>query len=98
MTFGREGAEQARVHDLDAAGSMLDLVKSHGCEEIDTARIYGGGSSEEYLGHLDWTERGFVMGTKFFPTAEVAGAGWPIEESFTHSPKHLRENLLRSLK
>jgi aflatoxin B1 aldehyde reductase len=67
MTFGRKGVEQARVHDLEDAGKMLELFKSHGHVEIDTARLYGSGSSEEYLGSLGWEARGFSMATKFIP-------------------------------
>lgn len=98
MTFGREGVEQARVHDLKTAGAMLDLFKSAGHKEIDTARFYAGGSSEEYLGLLGCADAGFVLGTKFYPTAAMAERGGPIGERLTHSPKHLRENLLKSLK
>ena len=46
---------------------MLDVFQKHGHDEIDTARIYGGGSSEEYLGQLKWQERGLIIGTKLNP-------------------------------
>jgi aflatoxin B1 aldehyde reductase len=50
MTIGKEGAEQARIHDYDKAGELLDTFTKYGHRELDTARVYGGGSSEEYLG------------------------------------------------
>jgi aflatoxin B1 aldehyde reductase len=58
------GVEQTRVHDLKDAGAMLDVFQKYGHKEVDTARVYGGGSSEEYLGELNWKERGLIMETK----------------------------------
>ena len=98
MTIGKPGVEQSRVHDLSTATSMLDAFQSHGHKEIDTARFYGAGSSEEYLGQLDWQRRGIVMATKFYPTSAIVARGGPTGEGLTHSPKDLRENLLNSLK
>lgn len=37
--------------------------------QIDTARTYSGGTSEEYLGKIDWKKRGLVMDTKLYPNA-----------------------------
>ncbi len=81
------GVEQARVHDLKVAGDMLDLFQKHGHNEVDTARVYGGGSSEEYLGELKWQDRGIVMETKLYPSAPR-----------THKSADLRKYLLESLK
>ncbi|GAA6047322.1 hypothetical protein JCM3770_001886 [Rhodotorula araucariae] len=67
MTWGREGVEMARVHDLSTCEEMLDLFLSHGHNEVDTALIYGEGSSEEYLGQIDWKRRGVVVDTKLAP-------------------------------
>lgn len=50
MTIGKEGAEQVRIHDFEKAGELLDTFTKYGHRELDTARVYGGGSSEEYLG------------------------------------------------
>jgi hypothetical protein len=38
MTFGEEGKEQARVHDLETVKKIIDIFGSHGHREIDTAR------------------------------------------------------------
>jgi aflatoxin B1 aldehyde reductase len=71
---------------------MLDVFQSHGHKEIDTARVYGGGSSEEYLGNLNWQDRGLIMGTKYYPHfGRVPGA------TTTHSASDLRKYLLESL-
>jgi len=71
---------------------MLDVFQKHDQKEIDTARVYGGGSSEEYLGNLNWQERGLVMGTKYYAhRGRVPGA------TSTHSASDLRKYLLESL-
>lgn len=67
MTLGN-GAEQSRVSNLEECKKILDIFQSHGYDEVDTARFYGGGTSEEYLGKLNWQERGIVMDTKYYPT------------------------------
>lgn len=99
MTFGKEGAEQARVHKLSDCSAILDIFQAHGHREIDTARFYGEGTSEEFLGDLDWKKRGLIMDTKYYPTAgrdmsksDAPAGGW------THNAEHLRINLENSLK
>ncbi|EPE30579.1 NAD(P)-linked oxidoreductase [Glarea lozoyensis ATCC 20868] len=99
MTFGREGTEQARVSNLDDCKAILDIFQAHGHNQIDTARFYGEGSSEQYLGDLDWQSRGIVMDTKYFPTAgkPLSSPDQP-EGGWTHSPEHVKQNLMTSLK
>ena len=69
---------------------MLDLFQKHGHDEIDSARVYGGGSSEEYLGQLKWQERGILMDTKLSPR----GFG---QKPYTHKKDDLKPGLLDSL-
>ena len=45
------------------------MFQKHGHYEIDSARTYTGGTSEEYLGKIDWKSRGLVMDTKLYPNA-----------------------------
>ncbi|GAM42910.1 hypothetical protein TCE0_044r17304 [Talaromyces pinophilus] len=92
MTFGRKGVEQARIHDFKDASAMLDLFQSHGGKVVDTARVYGEGSSEEYLGELDWQGRGLVVDTKLYPNV-ADGTG-----NMTHSAEDLRKYLDESLR
>ncbi|KAM0282062.1 hypothetical protein ACHAO9_010383 [Fusarium lateritium] len=92
MTFGREGVEQARIHDLKEAGEMLDLFQEHGGTIVDTARVYAQGSSEEYLGQLDCKSRGLRVDTKLYPNIHD-GTG-----KITHSAQDLRKHLEESLK
>jgi aflatoxin B1 aldehyde reductase len=86
-----QGVEQTRVHDLKDAAAMLDVFQKYGHKEVDTARVYGQGSSEEYLGQLNWQERGVVMDTKLYP-------GSLYGPKISHSADDLRTYLLVSLK
>lgn len=81
----------ARVHDIQETAEMLNVFQSHGHNEVDTARIYGAGSSEEALTAAEWQKRRLAMATKLYPsTAAVA-------EGYTHQPEDLRRGLLKSL-
>ncbi|KAJ8587980.1 Aldo/keto reductase [Rhizopogon salebrosus TDB-379] len=99
MTFGVEGSEGARVHELKDVEAILDIFQSHGHNEIDTARLYAFGTSEEYLGKLNWQKRNLIMDTKHYPRSRM---GRPVEEGESlvsdHSPEGLRQNLMASLK
>ncbi|KAK5163294.1 hypothetical protein LTR04_002663 [Oleoguttula sp. CCFEE 6159] len=97
MTFGKKGAEQSRVYTLEGCSAILDIFQKHGHAEIDTARLYGEGSSETMLGDLAWRKRGLVMDTKYYPTAgKPSPSGW--SKDWRHTPEQLRENLMASLK
>ncbi|KAJ7109183.1 Aldo/keto reductase [Mycena epipterygia] len=87
MTFGAPGKEGARVHALSDVEAILDKFRSHGHVEIDSARTYCGGTSEEYLGQIDWKEKGLLIETKLSPRLGIS-----------HSPEDLRKHLTASLK
>lgn len=75
------------------------MFQKHGHNEVDTARAYGVGSSEEMLGELEWQKRGIIMDTKYFPTANFAASpamGWTTDGHLDE--KNLRENIEKSLK
>jgi len=80
-----QGADQARVHTLPEASAILDIFQKHGHNEIDTARFYGAGSSEEFLGDLNWKKRGIVMDTKYYPTR---GKNMPVSRSLPPQLSH----------
>ncbi|KAI0633852.1 Aldo/keto reductase [Trametes polyzona] len=99
MTFGEEGKEGARVHDLKDVEAILDVFQAHGHYEVDTARTYCGGTSEEYLGKIDWKKRGLVMDTKLYPNSNnPRWRGQTAGNVFSHSPEDLRKYLDISLK
>ncbi|CAE6392477.1 unnamed protein product [Rhizoctonia solani] len=86
MTFGKPETEGARIETVEAVGEILDVFKSYGHCEVDTARVYTNGTSEELLGEVEWQKRGLVVETKLYPSG-------PIK----HTPEGIREYLDKSL-
>ncbi|KAG6845547.1 hypothetical protein H0H87_007791 [Tephrocybe sp. NHM501043] len=95
MTFGAPGTSGARVHDLKDVEAILDVFRSHGHTEIDTATVYTAGTSEEYLGKIDWKGKGLKLETKLYPTIGVPG--FTGDSVITHTPEGLRKWLTKSL-
>jgi aflatoxin B1 aldehyde reductase len=75
------------VHDLGDCSTLLDVFQKHGHTEVDTARVYGFGSSELYLGQLKWQDRGIIMGTKL-----------NARGTYSHKKDSVKPGLLESLK
>ncbi|KAJ5592837.1 Aldo/keto reductase [Penicillium hordei] len=96
MTIGKPNTAHVRIGDIAGANSMLDVFQKHAHNEIDTARVYGAGTTEEYLAEADWHERGLIMGTKLYPTAR-RDMKWLTPEMWTHKPEDVRLGLMRSL-
>ncbi|KAJ7149737.1 NADP-dependent oxidoreductase domain-containing protein [Mycena crocata] len=96
MTIGEPGREGIRITTQEDIVELLDVFQKHGHNEVDTARVYGGGTTEEYLGAIGWSERGIKMETKFYPT-KGKGMGWLYADELTHSPADLRKALNASL-
>ncbi|KAH7930866.1 Aldo/keto reductase [Leucogyrophana mollusca] len=97
MTFGEAGTEGARVHDIRDVEAILDIFQSHGHDEVDSARSYCGGTSEEYLGKIDCKGRNLKLETKYYPDTKIKSV-YVEDGVHSHSPEDLRTNLLRSLK
>jgi len=95
MTIGKPGIEMTRVFTLEDTNALLSTFQSYGHNEVDTARVYGEGSSEEYLGQLDWKSKGIVMDTKLYPTE---GKGPMFKDAYSHRPEDVRRGLMESLK
>ncbi|SNX84123.1 related to aflatoxin aldehyde reductase [Melanopsichium pennsylvanicum] len=100
MTFGVPGAEQSRVHDLDDCRTILNIFASHGHKELDTARMYGLGSSEEYLRQLGYTtpssSHNFQIATKCFPSSR--NPNFPAKNKYTFKPADIHRCIEDSLK
>ncbi|CAE7227131.1 unnamed protein product [Rhizoctonia solani] len=86
MTFGKPGTEGARIETVEAIREILDVFRSHGHCEVDTARVYTNGTSEELLGEAEWQKRGLVVETKLYPSGSIR-----------HTPEGIREYLDKSL-
>ncbi|KAJ7740243.1 NADP-dependent oxidoreductase domain-containing protein [Mycena maculata] len=94
MAIGTRG--KVVVTTPKAIIELLDVFQKHGHNEVDTARIYSGGTMEELLGAVGWQERGLKMETKLFPT-KGKNLGWLFPDEFSHSPADLRKGLNDSL-
>ncbi|KAJ7219225.1 Aldo/keto reductase [Mycena pura] len=85
MTIGDPGASGA-VRNTDPAEctEILQVFASFGHTEIDTARMYGGGTTEKLLSKLDLS--GSVIDTKVYP-----------HNPGDHAPANLRATFFASL-
>ncbi|KAG2139313.1 NADP-dependent oxidoreductase domain-containing protein [Suillus clintonianus] len=77
----------ARINTIEDAQNIIDVFASHGHKQIDTSRVYGGGTSEEFIGQLDL--KGCTVDTKVFPSAPVGFAQDKIRASLEASIKAL---------
>jgi len=84
MTFGEAGKNAVRTTSLKDCQDILDIYIKHGGREIDTARVYGEGTTEEYLAKLNLYQS--KLDTKAMPNK-------PGE----HSTQKLREQVERSI-
>ncbi|KAH7885741.1 NADP-dependent oxidoreductase domain-containing protein [Phlebopus sp. FC_14] len=83
--FGAEGTITTRIHELAECQKSVDYFVGKGFKVFDTSRVYGDGTSEEYLAKLDL--KGAVVDTKAY-----------VHSPGDHSPEKLRESLQASLK
>jgi aflatoxin B1 aldehyde reductase len=96
MTFGEKGKDQVRVSEPEKVQEILTLFKDYGHNELDTARAYGGGTSEKLLCQLGaQTEQNFRLATKCFPNFGPSTLGSKV--GYDHSPEGLRKNLSDSM-
>ncbi|KAJ6596843.1 Aldo/keto reductase [Mycena vulgaris] len=85
MTMGEEGAPGAvRNWDLSECADILAAFSSYGHTELDTARMYGGGTTEKLLSKLDLGNSS--IDTKVYP-----------DNPGDHSPTALRSIFFASL-
>ena len=85
----------ARLHTAEGAANIIDIFQQHGHQEVDSARVYGNGSTDEIIAQLDWQKRGLTMVIKLYPTR-----GGPLDAggAYDHEPAEIRRGLLDSLK
>lgn len=46
------------INNIEQATQLLEVFQRHGHDELDSARAYGEGTTEELLGDLKWQQRG----------------------------------------
>ncbi|KAF2757758.1 Aldo/keto reductase [Pseudovirgaria hyperparasitica] len=86
MTFGPHPEQGARITSMDEYKKCLDYFQQQGYNEVDTARVYVGGTQEAFTTEAGWKERGLTLATKWYP--QTPGA---------HKPAVVREQLEKSL-
>lgn len=96
VSHSEKNVPQANVHDLKDVQVIVDVFKSHGHRDIDTARVYGNGTSEEYLGKLHAGQQGLILDTKFYPVLKADPERY--SGTIRHNAESLRDNLEKSLK
>ncbi|KAJ3102174.1 hypothetical protein HDU97_000735 [Phlyctochytrium planicorne] len=85
MTFGT--GVGGRINDLKVVKEILDIFRKHGHNELDTARMYCEGNTEEVLGTLNLQKtENYHIHTKAYPF--VAG---------DHEPERLKAMFRKSL-
>ncbi|KAF8921351.1 NADP-dependent oxidoreductase domain-containing protein [Mucidula mucida] len=84
MTMGFPGVDYARNTDPKECQEILDIFFSHGHTELDTARVYASGTTEQLLSQLDL--KNATIDTKVMP-----------REPGDHLPEKLRSTFLTSL-
>lgn len=83
MTFGDEGKEMARLHTPSACKALLDIAAAHQITELDTARVYGQGTSETMLARIGvQNESGWMVSTKVAPNKR-RGEQWGAYTLYT---------------
>ncbi|TPX34062.1 hypothetical protein SmJEL517_g03235 [Synchytrium microbalum] len=84
MTFGT--GVGGRISDLGTVQKVLDVFSSHGGTELDTARVYCQGNTEEVLGQLQ-VQKKYKLATKVAP-----------QKPGDHQPERLKAQFRASLK
>lgn len=87
MTFGEEGKVGVRTASLTEAQGILDVFFSHGHRELDTARMYAEGTTEQYLAKLNLN--GSSVDTKVYPIRPGDHAPNKLRSTFETSLGHL---------
>ncbi|KAJ1556002.1 hypothetical protein HK405_009117 [Cladochytrium tenue] len=85
MTFGTGSG--GRISDLGTIKDIVDLFKSHGHFELDTARMYCDGNTEEVL---------CALGLPTDPSVQVHTKAYPFAPG-DHSAARLKEQVGKSL-
>ncbi|KAF8212284.1 Aldo/keto reductase [Mycena galopus ATCC 62051] len=93
MTMGAKEAG-VRNSDLEECGEILSVFRSYG-SELDTARMYGGGTTEELLSKLDLGNSS--IDTKVYPAKPGGHAPAALRATFFASLEALNRKKVRVL-
>lgn len=87
MTCGPEGKSGARIHSVKGTEEILSCFRGFGYDELDTARLYCEGETEDYLKQAGYAASGFQLATKVYP----------MPTGKEHEPELLRKTFETSL-
>ena len=82
MTFGT--GDGGRISDLNEINAILNDFKARNYDELDTARIYCDGNTEQLLNDLDYSKR-FKLATKAFPFSAGSHQRAKLRQQFEES-------------
>ncbi|KAB5594118.1 hypothetical protein CTheo_2455 [Ceratobasidium theobromae] len=93
MTMGAPGKIEVRNSDKQECQAILDAFFSHGHTELDAARVYGEGTTEEYLSQLNLGNA--AIDTKYADTFWIAESRFNIvvPEYIPRSPGYMPPNV-----
>jgi len=94
IIYGTANVGKVRIlkritEDDDVLQGFLDYIKKNGINQIDTARRYGMGTTEEMLGSVKADQQGFLIDTKILPGTP----GCLLRENLRESAKKSLEAL-----
>ncbi|KAK7014904.1 GTP binding protein [Favolaschia claudopus] len=95
MTIGQAGVGAVRNSDLTECGEIISVFKSNGHKELDTARMYGNGSTEHWLSELDLGD--CSIDTKVYPVNPGDHAPSALRATFFASLEALKRKKVRVL-
>ncbi|EPQ58165.1 Aldo/keto reductase [Gloeophyllum trabeum ATCC 11539] len=99
MTMGAPGKNGVRTADLGECQAILDTYFKYGHRELDTARMYAEGTTEQvstwYLSKLDL--KGSTIDTKVYPVNPGDHSPSALRATFTTSLKALNKSKVRVL-
>ncbi|KAJ7172524.1 Aldo/keto reductase [Mycena filopes] len=95
MTMGEEGQGAVRNSDLAECADILAVFASYGHTELDTARVYGGGTTEKLLSKLDLGNS--TIDTKVYPSTPGDHSASRLRATFFASLEALNRKKVRVL-
>ena len=69
MTFGADTSRGGRITTIAESNKIFDHFSNAGHNELDTARVYCGGTQESFTAQTNWGANGFQIATKWYPQA-----------------------------
>ncbi|THU78635.1 Aldo/keto reductase [Dendrothele bispora CBS 962.96] len=95
MTLGHTGKNGVRIADPKQCQEVLDAFFDHGHKELDTARVYAEGTTEQLLAQLDL--RDATIDTKVMPVRPGDHAPAALRSTFMTSLRALNRSKVRVL-